>query len=484
MNDLATLHALFAPVPWINDFRVVQESDARFTVHCVTDEHCCLDDLRALLNESAPNLAARVEPRIVPELSLSKLGPDAAREDGVRAIRDAAALPGLAELPRTLPETLRRAAQNAQAGTIVHLAPDGGEKRQSFADLLAEAEAVSGGLLRSGLKAGDSAILLLDDSAEVLPAFWGCLLAGIKPAIAPIPPTFSGENRGLEQLCHVWRLLDAPLVITSAELIESVQALSARLGVEQLRCAEIASLMSSPPATDVWSGQPDDTAFFSLTSGSTGAPKCIMLTHANLIQRAHGANVLCGHSAQDVILNWLPFDHIGSISDWHLRCVLLGCRMVYAGKGAVITRPLNWLDLIDKYRVTHTWAPNFAYSLVCNALAALRADQKSPPNWDLSCVDGMLTAGESVSPMVIQPFLTELAAFGLPPTAIRPAFGMAELGSGITYQVATQDRPLKFHSVAAPDRRREASTRPVPMRQTPVRSPAWVHRFRAWESGS
>jgi acyl transferase domain-containing protein/acyl-CoA synthetase (AMP-forming)/AMP-acid ligase II/acyl carrier protein len=460
MNDLATLHALFAPVPWINDFRVVQESDARFTVHCVTDEDCCIDDLRALLNESAPNLAARVEPRIVPELSPTVAAPDGAAKDGVPAIRDAAAVPGLAELPRTLPETLRRAAQNAQAGAIVHLAPDGAEKRQSFADLLAEAEAVCGGLLRFGLKAGDSALLLLDDSAEVLPAFWGCLLAGIKPAIAPIPPTFSGENRGLDQLCHVWRLLDGPLVITSAELIESVQTLSARLGVEQLRCAEIASLMSSPPANEVWSGQPGETAFFCLTSGSTGVPKCIMLTHANIIQRAHGANVLCGHSAQDVILNWLPFDHIGSISDWHLRCVLLGCRMVYAGKGTVITRPLNWLDLIDKYRVTDTWAPNFAYSLVCNALTALRADQKSPPNWDLSCVNGMLTAGESVSPMVIQPFLAELAPFGLLPTAIRPAFGMAELGSGITYRVATKDRPLKFHSVArqmAPGRPNAAS---------------------------
>jgi acyl transferase domain-containing protein/acyl-CoA synthetase (AMP-forming)/AMP-acid ligase II/acyl carrier protein len=329
----------------------------------------------------------------------------------------------------------------------VHLAPHGGEKHQSFADLLAEAEGVCGGLLRSGLKAGDSAILLLNDSTEVLPAFWGCLLAGIQPAIAQIPPTFSGENRVLEQLCHVWRLLDGPLLITNAELIEPVRTLATRLGTETVRCADISSLMSSPPATEVWSGQPDETAFFSLTSGSTGVPKCIMLTHANIIQRAHGANVLCGHSPQDIILNWLPFDHIGSISDWHLRCVLLGCRMVYASKGSVITRPLHWLDLIDKHRVTHTWAPNFAYSLVCNALATLRAEQKSQPNWDLSCVNGMLTAGESVSPMVIQPFLKELASFGLSATAIRPAFGMAELGSGITYHIATKDRPLKFHSV-------------------------------------
>ena len=134
-----------------------------------------------------------------------------------------------------------------------------------------------------------------NDSAEVLPAFWGCLLAGIRPAIAQIPPTFGGENRGLDQLCHVWRLLDGPLLITNAELIESVRTLSARLGVETVRCADIASLMSSPPATEVWSGQPDETAFFSLTSGSTGVPKCIMLTHANIIQRAHGANLLCGH---------------------------------------------------------------------------------------------------------------------------------------------------------------------------------------------
>ena len=446
MSALATLHALFAQVPWIKKFRVVEKPDARFVVHCVTDGNLCVDNLRALLVEGAPNLAARVETLIVPELSPAAVGPDAAPAGGIPAFQSADA-PDFSQLPHTLPEALRRAARNEQAGAIVHLEPDGGEKRQTFAELLVEAAAVCGGLLRSGLKPGDSAVLLLERSAEVLPAFWGCLLAGIRPAIAQIPPTFLGENRGLEQLCHVWRLLEGPLLIADAGLIESAGPLAARLEVDNVRFADIASLMSGAPSTEVWSGPPEETAFFSLTSGSTGVPKCIRLTHANIIQRAHGANLLCGHSAQDVILNWLPFDHIGSISDWHLRCVLLGCRMVYAGKESVITRPLHWLDLIDKYRVTHTWAPNFAYSLVCKALGALRAEQQTPPTWDLSCVDGMLTAGESVSPHVIQPFLTELASFGLPATAIRPAFGMAELGSGITYRVARPDRPLKFHSV-------------------------------------
>jgi acyl transferase domain-containing protein/acyl-CoA synthetase (AMP-forming)/AMP-acid ligase II/acyl carrier protein len=447
MNDLGTLQALFAPVPWIKKFQVLQEADAGFTVHCVTDGTCSVDDLRGLLNESVPSLAPRVEARIVPELSPASVGPEPVSSGPIPAIRIAAAVPGLSELPQTLPEALRRAAQNKEAGAIVHLRAGGGEKRQTIAELLEEAAAVCGGLLRFGLQSGDSAVLLLERSAEVLPAFWGCLLAGIRPVIAQIPPTFLGENRGLEQLCHVWRLLDGPLLIVNAGLIESARSLSARLGVDKVRCADIATLMSAPPATETGSGRADETAFFSLTSGSTGVPKCIMLTHANIIQRAHGANLLCGHSPQDVILNWLPFDHIGSISDWHLRCVLLGCGMVYAGKESVIARPLHWLDLIHKYRVTHTWAPNFAYSLVCDRLAALRAEQQPLPTWDLSCVDGMLTAGESVSPKVTQRFLTELAPFGLPATAIRPAFGMAELGSGITYHVARADRPLKFRSV-------------------------------------
>jgi acyl transferase domain-containing protein/acyl-CoA synthetase (AMP-forming)/AMP-acid ligase II/acyl carrier protein len=447
MNALATLRELFAPIPWIKKFQVLEKTDAGFTVDCVIDGPCSLFDLRELLNEGAPTLAARVEARIVPELSLESAETDAVLSASIPAICVAEAVPGLSELPRTLPEALRRAAQDEVAGAIVHLEADGSEHSQTLAELFAEAAAVCGGLLRLGLKSGDSAVLLLERSAEVLPAFWGCLLAGIRPAIAPIPPTFLGENRGLEQLCHVWRLLDGPLLIANAGLIDSAGSLSAPLGVADVRWADIASLMSAPPATEFPSGTAEETAFYSLTSGSTGAPKCIMLTHANLIQRAHGANLLCGHSSQDIILNWLPFDHIGSISDWHLRCVLLGCRMVYAGKEGVIANPLRWLELVDKYRVTHTWAPNFAYSLVCDRLAAQRAKQQSPPRWNLSCVDGMLSAGESVSPKVVQRFLTELAQFGLPATAIRPAFGMAELGSGITYQVGRADRPLTFHSV-------------------------------------
>ncbi len=434
------MQSLFASTEWIRAFEVVPQSQGRWTARCVLEADRSVDDVSALVRERAASLAGQVDVEIVASLSKIALAKIALAQCLP------APLPGLAELPRTLPAALRRAAKDESAQSLVHVRADGSEKWQTFADLLEEASAVCGGLAKLGLKPGDAALLLLDRSAAVLPAFWGCLLGGIRPAIAQIPPTFTGDNRGLDQLCKVWRLLDGPLLITKTELLEPAGSLAARLGVDKVRTADVAGLLTSPPANDIFEAQPDDIAFYSLTSGSTGVPKCIMLTHANMIQRAHGANLLCGHTAEDVILNWLPFDHIGSISDWHLRCVLLGCRMVYAEKQSVIARPLNWLDLMDKYRVTHTWAPNFAYSLVTRELTTGRNGSPAP-KWDLSCVDGMLTAGESVSQTVTEPFLKELAPYGLPSTAIRPAFGMAETGSGITYHVVQSDRPLKFISV-------------------------------------
>src|SRR5580704_5994492 len=448
MDSLTALSSLLASIPWIKDFRVVRETDSHSTIQFVVDGSHSAEEIAALLRDRAPRLAAGIEPLVVPHLAPQPAG-TVTESAGPVAMCGTDVVPGLSELPRTLPEALRRAAQSELVAAITHVEADGSAKSQTFADLLAEAEAVCGGLLQSGCQRGDRAIILPNGSAEALPAFWGCLLAGLTPVVAQIPQTFQGANRGLDQLAHVWKLLEGPILIGGHALTETARLLSARLGVDDVRLAEIESLRQTPRVAQV---EPvdvdaDATAFYSLTSGSMGVPKCIALTHGNIIQRAHGANLACDHSRDDVILNWLPFDHIGSLSDWHLRCVLLGCRMVYAGKESVIGRPLLWLDLIDKYRITHTWAPNFAYALICDRLAKLGAEGQPLPAWDLSCVGGMLTAGESISHNAVERFLADLAPFGLPATAIRPAFGMAELGSGITYRIARTDRPLKFHSI-------------------------------------
>jgi acyl-CoA synthetase (AMP-forming)/AMP-acid ligase II/NADP-dependent 3-hydroxy acid dehydrogenase YdfG/acyl carrier protein len=345
-------------------------------------------------------------------------------------------------VPITLPEVLQRAAQQVTSGGIIYLLPDGTELHQSYAELLEVAERILAGLRKLGLKPTNKVILQMELSCDIIPTFWGCILGGFIPVIMEVPPTYRESNKVVDKLCHIWQFLDSPVILTTEVLKPEIEFLSQWLPTECIKIGTIEVLKNNTASKQYHHSQPDEVALFNLTSGSTGIPKCVQLTHKNLISRTRGANQLNQHEREDVILNWLPFDHIGSISDWHIRGVELGCTLVYAQKEYILGRILNWLDLIHKYQITHSWAPNFAYAIVNDSLK-----QEPEQNWNLSCVEFLLTAGEAVSSKAVEDFRENLVAYKLKATAIRPAFGMAEMGSGITYYQPLQEAPLLFHRV-------------------------------------
>lgn len=342
---------------------------------------------------------------------------------------------------KTLPAMLRRAAR-VPGDRISYLQADGSVIAGSYGKLLTEAEQILGGLRQQGLVPQDKVIFQLELNQDIIPAFWACILGGFIPVIMGVAPTYQEANSVVDKLCNIWKLIDQPLILTTSALQKSLQGLSQWLPADELQIAAIETLRAHGPDSAHHDCQPDDLTFFNLTSGSTGMPKCIGLTHWNLISRARGTNLLCKHDADDIILNWLPFDHIGSISDWHIRCVYLACKLVYAPKEYILGRPLNWMDLLDRYRITHSWAPNFAYALVNDGLK-----QETDHTWDLSCVQSLLTAGEAVSSKAVEDFIENLSAYGFKKTAVRPAFGMAEMGSGITYFQPTEAQPFLRHVV-------------------------------------
>lgn len=346
-----------------------------------------------------------------------------------------------ADAPQTLPAVLVRNKDVYPGNRITYLGSDGSETQSSLEELEREARRIAGALQARGLTKGQSVILQLTDSRDILEAFWGCLMGGFVPAITPVPTSYASETNDLERLCHVHRMLAAPPIITTPSLRGTMQPLQERLSIGAESILVLDELRARESSFQAPELDPDATAFLVFTSGSTGMPKIIMLSHRNILTRSAGTNILCRHDEHDRILNWLPFDHIGSISDWHLRCVHVGCHMVYCAKEYVLGDPLNWLRLIDRYRITHSWAPNFAYALVNDALG------KSQETWDLSCMKALLTAGEAVSSSTVHEFLRKLAPHGLPHTALRPAFGMAELGSGVTYYQPTPEQPLRVQYV-------------------------------------
>lgn len=334
-----------------------------------------------------------------------------------------------APLPGTLQEALARAAARpAPLGRVTHVREDGGTVTHSYADLCQQAERVLAGLRRLGLAPGDPVILHLDDNADYLAAFWACVLGGF--IAAPLRPS-SGPGPATARLRAAWELCGHPPVIAGAS---APGADGAWPPAARPRLVTIDSLRSAGQAPDAqgWHASGADDVFTILfTSGSTGRPKAATLTHRNVLTMINGYIALEGLGAHEVTFNWMPLDHAGGLLAFHLRDVYLGCDQVHASPAAILADPLRWLDWLDHFRATCTWAPNFAFSLVNDQLAAGRRR-----DWDLSLLHHIMTAGEMIVAPTVRRFLALLGGNGLPPSAIRPSWGMSETSGGVTFSSA------------------------------------------------
>lgn len=355
------------------------------------------------------------------------------------AFLQGATLPTLSESLQTLPGVLLAA---DPLTSIIYLDHNGVEHAQNYGSLIAHAKSVCAGLTAAGLRPKDKVILQLAASEDILPTFWGCLFGGFEPVIVPIPVSYDIESRSLEQLLHLWNLLDEPLICTTESLSAAIKASGFAPALTRAKIVCIEQIRDHAPTKTIHRAQPDDTAFYTLSSGSTGLSKAVTLTHRNMLSRGIGANILCRNQASDVILSWLPFDHIGNISAYHLSPIIAGSALVYAPKEFVLAKPLRWLDLIDTYRVTHGWAPNFAFALISKALKTVESG-----HWDLSCVKGLLSAGELISYSTVNEFLSATSSYGLRPDALISAFGMAEACSGVTYHLPQVGHAMQFHHI-------------------------------------
>ncbi|WP_331001351.1 SDR family NAD(P)-dependent oxidoreductase [Nostoc sp. WHI] len=331
------------------------------------------------------------------------------------------------DAPKTLTEVLQRAAQNSTKG-IIYIQSDGTAKVQSYGELWQDAQRILVGLKKLGLKPQDKVIFQLEDNQDFICAFWGCVLGGFVPVPISIASTYEQVNTTTSKLQNTWQMLGKPLVLTSASLAPNIDGLSKLLNLENFQIATIDQLRECEPDFNLHQSQPEDLAILFLTSGSTGIPKCVMLNHRNLLSMSSGL-IFMGHfSSQESILNWMPLDHVGALVSLSIMAVDLSCQQIHVPTNLIVQNPLLWLDLIDNHQATITWAPNFAFSLMCD-----RAFDISRKNWDLSSMRFVINAGEPIVTKIARNFLKLLNCHGLQTNAIHPAFGMCETSSGITY---------------------------------------------------
>ena len=338
------------------------------------------------------------------------------KQQGSISLSHGVILPNSVLATTNLGEFLSKAALGNRGITFCSGSSKGQIVFQPYSDLLIEARRVLKALRVQGLKSQDRVILQLQDSRHFLTSLWGCFLGGFVPIPLAVEPVTSMHHSKLNLACE---LCNPSLVITDVE--------QDGFGVDILR-VKVEDALAYEPDRELHCGSLEDLALLLFTSGSTGKPKAVMLSAGNLIASVYGMATANQLNERDITLNWMPLEHVASLVMFHLTEVYLGCQQIQVSKELILQNPLQWLDLIDEYRVTATWSPNFAYNLVNEKLTEI-----AQHNWDLSCLGWMGNGAEAVVGQTTQRFLELLKPYGLSPTVVSPGYGMSETCSGISH---------------------------------------------------
>jgi amino acid adenylation domain-containing protein len=351
----------------------------------------------------------------------------AADPDARPALSDGGPLNWPADAPGTLNEWLLRAAADTDGGLLL-IDDEGRSTELGYAELLAQALAMLGGLRAAGLVAGDHVVLALRRHADFFPCFWACLLGGVVAVPVGVPTSFAEGGGAVLRLQQALEMFEQPVVVGDAHVLSGLVQRAASGPWPAHRALDVQQLRGhSPAAPEVV--QPQQIALMMLTSGSTGRPKGVPQPHRNLVARGLGSAQFNGFPRGLVSLNWMPLDHVAGLIYFHLRDVMLCGRQIHVSGEAVLRSPLLWLDLLDRHRVQVTFAPNFAFGLV-----AAEADALARRRLDLSPLRWVLNGGEAIVAAPTRRFLRLLAPHGLRDDAMVPAWGMSEICSGVTYE--------------------------------------------------
>ena len=332
--------------------------------------------------------------------------------------------PGPATAPepaRTIHESLWNRAEREPDRTHVWLRADEGPERAiTYGALRDEAAAIAGALAERGLRRGHTVALMLPTGLDFLAAFHGVLLAGGIPV--PIYPPARLDR--LEEYAARQSAILADAGTAILLTVERARAVAALLRPRVPSLREVTTVRELAESGASWAspdGAGADAAFIQYTSGSTGSPKGVLLTHDNLLANVAAVGDALRMTPDDVGGSWLPLYHdMGLIGSW-LFCLHAGLPIAITSPLQFLSRPERWLRMIHDHRVTLSPAPNFAYEL-----CARKIPDAALAGLDLSSWRVALNGAEPVSPETIERFVARFSACGFRREAMFPAYGLAE----------------------------------------------------------
>ncbi|MFI1422148.1 amino acid adenylation domain-containing protein [Streptomyces sp. NPDC020731] len=314
----------------------------------------------------------------------------------------------------TLLDVLLDAARRAPDQVVVHVRGDGGETPVTFRRLLEDSLRVAGGYRDAGVVPGTCVPVVADRGEDFQPLFWGALAAGLVPV--PLAPD-------VRRVRPVWEHLGRPPVAVD----DACADVAGRLpdGARVLRLEE---LRTSPAVESPATAAPDDPAFLQFSSGSTGAPKGVELTHAAVLANLRQLVEAAALTDRDVVVGWMPYFHDMGLIGTHLAPLAARAKQVRIGPLSFAKNPRLWFDVAAAHRATLLSAANFAL-----ALTVRRVPEEVFAGLDLSTVRLILVGAEPISATVWRDFTARTRPSGLDPRAATPVYGLAEATLAVTF---------------------------------------------------
>ncbi len=342
----------------------------------------------------------------------------------VQPSRDAPEAPASA---RSWPEVLRHHAQVEPDRVQIHLLEEESGRDIAYGQLLETALRVAAGLRDAGLRPNETVAIMLPTCADFFYAFFGVMLAG--GVAVPIYPPARPDK--IEE--YVRRQV---LILRNAEVrflisFDRVRAISQimRLSIPSLLQVTSVEALAGSGARILSRGvELAEIAFIQYTSGSTGDPKGVVLTHANVLANVRGIGEAVQFRRDDTVVSWLPLYHdMGLIGAW-LFSVYHGAPITVMSPLAFLSRPERWLWAMHDSRGSLCPAPNFSYELCARKIPSEALDGLDLSRWRVA-----INAGEAVLPDTLARFAARFKPYGFRAESFVPCYGLAESSVALTF---------------------------------------------------
>lgn len=327
--------------------------------------------------------------------------------------------------------------------------------RRSWSEVREDARRMASRLAAEGVGPGDVVLFSLPTSSELIDGILGCVLLGALPIASAPGGAMGGAEGQAKRLIHVAERLEPRLCLTTDSFAVTLGEFGSPVAART-----VDSLSSTVSPTPVYRPRPEEVAFLQLTSGSTGFPRAVEITHGNIVHnlRANDEGVSAepgglGSATLDAMVSWLPLHHDMGLVGSLYTSMALGLDLVLFPPSSFLGRPSTWLRELGRRGRTLCAAPGFAWRTCTERVdpGEITEPERGPSSPEgLAPLATAIVGAEMIQPEALRGFAERFASIGFDPGAFRPSYGMAEATLSVSFDGAGRGLRTRPRPAAGP----------------------------------